>query len=100
MLFHAIQRVKCLLEPFHQPAQAKIAQVVCGQGREQEQALIRGRGTVCNPPIWILLEVVRGKPVVLLTDEGLEEMPGLARVGEVRIAGRRRGSIHGPAWDG
>ena len=92
VLFQPVERVERVLEPFDQVAQADVAQVVGGQGREQQQALVGRRGAMGNAAVGDLLEVVRREPVVFFADESLEEVPGLAAI---RRSARRSWSLSG-----
>ena len=63
------------------------------QGREQQQALVRRRGAVGDLSLGVFLVVIRRQPVVLGTDERLDEAPGLAGdppQGHAVVVGQRR----------
>ena len=78
MLLQLAHGIKSGAQPQCQVHQANVAQVVGGQGREQQQSYIGGRGAVRDEPTWILLKMVGGQPVVFRADELFKIEPGAA----------------------
>jgi hypothetical protein len=57
----------------------QVPEVVRREVREERKPHVRGRAAVREPDGGMLLEIVRGQPMVFRADVGLEEGPGPAR---------------------
>src|SRR6185312_4231533 len=86
----ALHRRERLGGALDQLARAEVAEVVRRQVREQREPHVGRRSAVRDDSGGMLLEIVRRQPVILRADEGLEEVPGLARgcAQEVRLLWR------------
>ncbi len=70
---HAVQRRFHSLERLQR---AGPAEITCGNGGEQIQPHVGGRGSACDYRLRVFLEIVRRQHVVGDGDEGFEEAPG------------------------
>ena len=66
------------LQPLHHLQRADPTEVASRHGRQQVHPDVRRRGAMRDDRSWIVLEVVWRQPMVLRTNEGLEEPPGPA----------------------
>ena len=76
--FQGLHRVEGICRAFDELPGRQIAEVVGGQVREQRQSHIRRRRAMRDSRNRMLLIVIRRKPMIVRTDEGLEERPGLS----------------------
>ena len=74
-----LQGRHCPLDPIHQLGGADEAEVVCGEGRQQAQPDVGGRGPVGQHQTGRFLDVVGGQAVILGAHERLEVPPRAAR---------------------
>ena len=77
MPLQALERVERAAGPFEQSRRGNIAQIVGGQVGQQAHADIRRAGAVSDHPMRMLLQVVRGQPVMFRADHRVKVVPGL-----------------------
>src|SRR5690349_15386667 len=76
---HAFHRRKDFAQALLNLRCGNITEVPRCQIRQKGQSDVRGRRPVGDGYRWVFLEIVGGQPVILLTEEGLEKAPRLAR---------------------
>src|SRR5258708_3492513 len=65
--------------PFDKFQRSDVAQVICRDGSERQQAYICRRSSMGNDWGRVFLKIIRGQPVVFGANESFKETPGAAR---------------------